>query len=206
MARYGITSARVYGVSMSAMRPLMRRLGRDQALAEALWRTGWLEARLVAGVIADPGACTPRAMDRWARDFDSWALTDGTCLHLFCRSPHAWGRVATWRHRRGEQQKRAAFALLACLAVHDRTSDDARFTRALGWIVEAATDERPFVRKAVNWALRQVGKRSMRLREAALAAGQRIAALDTPGSRWIASDARRELTSAAVVARLRARA
>ncbi|MFN7978020.1 MAG: DNA alkylation repair protein [Vicinamibacterales bacterium] len=206
MTRYGITSARMYGVSMAAMRPLVRRLGRDQALAAALWRTGWLEARLIAGCIADPAACTPRSMDRWARDFDSWALTDGTCLHLFCDSPHAWGRVAAWRRRRGEQQKRAAFALLACLAVHDRVSNDARFARALDWVVEAATDERPFVRKAVNWALRQVGKRSLRLRDVALDAARRIAALDTPGSRWIASDARRELMSAAVVARLRARA
>lgn len=206
MARYGITSARMYGVSMATMRPLVRRLGRDQALAEALWQTGWLEARLVAGFVADPAACTPRAMDRWARDFDSWALTDSTCLHLFCRSPHAWGRVAAWRRRRGEQQKRAAFALLACLAVHDRASADARFVQALDWIVEAAADERPFVRKAVNWALRQVGKRSTGLRDRALAAVPRIAALDTPGSRWIAGDARRELTSAAVTARLRARA
>lgn len=203
--RYGIASARMYGVSMATMRPLVRRLGRDQALAEALWRTGWLEARLIAGFIADPAACTPRSMDRWARDFDSWALTDGTCLHLFCDSPHAWGRVAAWRRRRGEQQRRAAFALLACLAVHDRATDDARFHRALAWVVEAATDDRPYVRKAVNWALRQVGKRSPRLRASALEAAARIATLDTPGSRWIAGDARRELTSAAVIARLRAR-
>jgi 3-methyladenine DNA glycosylase AlkD len=206
MARYGITSVHVYGVSMAAMRPLVRRLGRDQALADALWQTGWLEARLVAGFIADPAACTPRGMDRWARDFDSWALTDGTCLHLFCESPHAWGRVAAWRHRRGEQQRRAAFALLACLAVHDRASADARFAAALDWVVEAATDDRPYVRKAVNWALRQVGKRSVGLHRAALAAADRIAALGTPGARWIAADARRELASSAVLARLRARA
>lgn len=206
MTRYGITSARMYGVSMTAMRPLVRRLGRDQALADALWRTGWLEARLIAGFVADPAACTPRTMDRWARDFDSWALTDGTCLHLFCESPRAWGRVAAWRRRRGEQQRRAAFALLACLAVHDREAADARFEAALAWVVEAATDDRPYVRKAVNWALRQVGKRSTRLCRAALAAADRIAALDTPGARWIAADARRELASAAVRARLRARA
>lgn len=202
MARYGITSARMYGVSMTTMRPLVRRLGRDQALAQALWQTGWLEARLAAGFVADPAACTPRSMDRWARDFDSWALTDGTCLHLFCESSHAWGRVAAWRHRRGEQQRRAAFALLACLAVHDRAADDARFLHALSWLVDAAADERPYVRKAVNWALRQVGKRSPRLRRAALATARRIAALDTPGARWIASDARRELESTAVRERL----
>ena len=203
MARYGITSPRMYGVSMATMRPLVRRLGRDQALADALWRTGWLEARLVAGFVADPAACTPRSMDRWARDFDSWALTDGTCLHLFCHSRHAWGRVAAWRRRRGEQQRRAAFALLACLAVHDRDAPDARFNGVWPWLVEAAVDDRPYVRKAVNWALRQVGKRSPGLRQAAIRCATRIATLDTPAARWIAADAIRELRASPPTARRR---
>ena len=203
MARYGITSPRMYGVSMATMRPLVRRLGRDQALADALWRTGWLEARLVAGFVADPAACTPRSMDRWARDFDSWALTDGTCLHLFCHSRHAWGRVAAWRRRRGEQQRRAAFALLACLAVHDRNAPDARFNGVWPWLVEAAVDGRPYVRKAVNWALRQVGKRSPGLRQAAIRCATRIATLDTRAARWIAADAIRELRASPPTARRR---
>jgi 3-methyladenine DNA glycosylase AlkD len=152
MARFGITSPRVFGVSMATMRPLVRRLGRDQALAEALWQTGWLEARLVAGFVAEPARLSAAAMDRWARDFDNWAVTDSTCLHLFCHAAPAWGRVAAWSRRRGEYQRRAAFALLAALAVHDRAAPDARFLAAVPLLVTAARDERPYVRKAVSWA------------------------------------------------------
>jgi 3-methyladenine DNA glycosylase AlkD len=204
MARFGIVSPRVFGVSMATMRPLVRRLGHDQALAEALWQTGWLEARLVAGFVAEPARLTAAAMDRWARDFDNWAVTDSTCLHLFCRAAPAWGRVAAWSRRRGEFQRRAAFALLAALAVHDRTSPDARFAAALPRLVAAARDERPYVRKAVNWALRQVGKRNPALHRAALACARDILALDTPAARWIARDALRELSSVATRRRIAA--
>jgi 3-methyladenine DNA glycosylase AlkD len=205
MARYGICSPQVFGVSMTAMRPLVRSLGRDHGLAQALWETGWLEARLVAGCIADPAALTPVLMNRWAGAFDNWALTDSTCLHLFRASPHAWGRVAAWRSRRGEFQRRAAFALLASLAVHDRAAPDARFLRTLPWIVAAARDERPYVRKAVNWALRQIGKRNETLHLAACAAARAMLALKTPAARWIARDALAELESSAVIARVATR-
>jgi 3-methyladenine DNA glycosylase AlkD len=205
MARFGITSPQVYGVSMAAMRPLVRRLGRDQALAEALWRTGWLEARILAGFVAEAGVLTPAGMDRWARDFDNWAVTDSTCLRLFCRTPHAWGRVAAWSRRWGEFQRRAAFALMAALAVHDRAAPDVRFVAEFPRLVAASRDERPYVRKAVNWALRQIGKRNARLRKAALVCAGEILALDTPAARWIARDTRRELTTPAVVARVAAR-
>ncbi len=205
MARVGITSPKVFGVPMAAMRPLVRRLGRDHARAEALWRTGWLEARLVAGFVAEPARLTAAAMDRWARDFDNWAVTDSTCLHLFCRAAPAWGRVTAWSRRRGEYQKRAAFTLLAALAVHDRTSPDARFIDALPLLVTAARDERPYVRKGVNWALRQIGKRNAALHGAAITCARDILALDTPAARWIARDALRELTSAATRRRIAAR-
>ena len=205
MARFGITSPRVFGVSMATMRPLVRRLGRDQALAEALWQTGWLEARIVAGFVAEPAQLTAAAMDRWARDFDNWAVTDSTCLHLFCRTAPAWGRVAAWSRRRGEFQRRAAFALLAALAVHDRTSPDGRFVAALPLLVTAARDERPYVRKAVNWALRQIGKRDAPLHAAALTCARDILALGTPAARWIARDALRELTAPATLRRIAAR-
>ena len=202
MARYGIVSPRVFGVSMAALRPLAARLGRRrQDLADALWTTGWLEARMLAGLVADPARLGPGAMNAWARDFDNWAIVDGTCLHVFCRSPHAWGRVAVWRQARGEYQRRAAFALLACLAVHDRRAPDTRFREALSWVAAGAADERPYVRKAVNWALRQIGKRSPALRRDAMASARRIAALDTPGARWIAADALAELARPAVAAR-----
>lgn len=205
MARFGITSARVFGVSMATMRPVARRLGRDQALADALWQTGWLEARLLAGFVGEPARLTAASMDRWARDFDSWAVTDSTCLHLFCYAAPAWGRVAVWSRRRGEYQRRAAFALLAALAVHDRTSPDARFVAALPLLVTAARDERPYVRKGVNWALRQIGKRNAPLNDAAITCARDILALDTPAARWIARDALRELTSAATRRRISAR-
>lgn len=205
MARFGITSPRVFGVSMATMRPLVRRLGRDQALAEALWQTGWLEARLVAGFVAEPARLSAAAMDRWARDFDNWAVTDSTCLHLFCHAAPAWGRVAAWSRRRGEYQRRAAFALLAALAVHDRAAPDARFLAAVPLLVTAARDERPYVRKAVSWALRQIGKRNAALHAAAIRGARDILALGTPAARWIARDAVRELTSPAIVRRIAAR-
>ena len=150
MALVGIISPRVFGLSVATMRPLVRRLGDDHALAEALWQTGWLEARLVAGFVAEPARLTAAAMDRWARDFDDWAVTDSTCLHLFCHAAPAWGRVAAWSRRHGEYQRRAAFALLAAVAVHDRTSSDTRFVAALPLLVSAAADRRPYVRKGVN--------------------------------------------------------
>lgn len=205
MARFGITSPKAYGVSLSTMRPLIRRLGRDQALAEALWATGWLEARLIAAFVADPMRCSVATMNRWLRDFDNWAVTDNACLHLFCYTPDAWGRVDAWRTRRGEFERRAAFALIAALAVHAPPDDDPRCAEALASLVEGASDERPYVKKAVNWALRQIGKRNEPLRLAALACANQIAALATPAARWIASDARRELTAPATVARVRAR-
>jgi 3-methyladenine DNA glycosylase AlkD len=205
MARVGIISPRVFGASMTTMRPLVRRLGRDHALAEALWDTGWLEARLVAGFVAEPARLTAAAMDRWARDFDNWAVTDSTCLHLFCHAAPAWGRVEVWRRRRGEYQRRAAFTLLAALAVHDRWSPDARFVAALPLLLATAGDDRPYVRKGVNWALRQIGKRNAVLHAAAITCAREILALDTPAARWIARDALRELTSAATRRRISAK-
>lgn len=202
MARFGITSAKTFGVSMATMRSLTRRLGRDHAVAEALWASGWHEARILAGLVAEPGALTAAGMDRWARAFDNWAVTDSTCLHLFCRSPLAWGRVHVWSRRAGEFQRRAAFALLAALAVHDHASPDDRFAAELPRLAVAAADERLYVRKAVNWALRQIGKRSPDLRGAAIACAQAIAARGTPAARWIAADALRELQSPAVMAQV----
>lgn len=206
MARFGITSPHVFGVSMATMRPLVRRLGRSPALAEALWKTGWLEARIVAGFIEVPAALTPAGMDLWARDFDNWAVTDSTCLHLFCKSPLAWGRVHAWYRRRGEFQKRAAFALLAALAVHDRGAGDSAFIAECPRLIAAAADHRPCVAKAVNWALRQIGKRSPVLRRRAIQCARDIQRLGTPTARWIAADALRELQAPVVIRRIARRA
>jgi 3-methyladenine DNA glycosylase AlkD len=202
MARYGIRSAKVFGVSMATMRPLVRQLGRDHALAQALWRTGWLEARILAGFVDDPSRVTRAQMERWCRDFDNWAVCDSTSIHLFSRTGHAWPMVRRWASRRNELERRAAFALLASLAVHDKRADDASFLAALPLIGRGAVDERHFVKKAVNWALRQIGKRNQRLNKAAVELAQRLAESPSAASRWIARDALRELTSTAVTARL----
>ena len=202
MARFGIRSAQVFGVSMATMRPLVRRLGRDHDLALALWTTGWLEARVLASFVDDPVKVTPRQMDRWAADFDNWAVCDSTCFHLFDRTPYAWRKVRVWSRRRSEFVRRAAFATLAGLAVHNRTAADRQFLSFLPVIERAAADDRNFVKKAVNWSLRQIGKRNPALNRAALVVARRLALSPTPAARWVGKDALRELSGAAVQARL----
>lgn len=202
MARYGIRSEHVFGVSMATMRPLVRRIRRDHVLALALWESGWLDARLVAGLVDDPARVTRAQMTQWCRDFDNWAVCDSTCIHLFSRTTHAWPMVARWSTRRAEFERRAAFALLAALAVHDRRATDVAFLRALRLIGHAATDERHFVKKAVNWALRQIGKRNATLNAAAATLATRLATSTSASARWIGTDALRELTSPAVRRRL----
>ena len=202
MARFGIHSRRVFGVSMATMRPLVRRLGRDHDLALALWQTGWLEARIVAALVDEPSKVTPRQMDRWAADFDNWAVCDCTCFHLFDRTPYAWSKVRVWSRRRSEFVRRAAFATLAGLAVHDKAAQDRQFIRCLPLIEQASVDDRNFVRKAVNWSLRQIGKRNRALNRAAIAVGRRLAGSPVSAARWVGKDALRELTATTVQARL----
>jgi 3-methyladenine DNA glycosylase AlkD len=206
MARYGIRSAKTFGVSMATMRPLVKRLGRDHDLALALWDTGWLEARVLAAFVDEPLKVTPRQMETWAAGFDNWAVCDSVCLHLFDRTPHAWSKTRVWSRRRAEFVRRAAFATLAGLAVHDTRAPDARFLASLPLIAAAAGDDRNFVKKAVNWALRQIGKRNLALHQAAVELSARLTARPEPSARWIGRDARRELTSSAVRQRLARRA
>ena len=205
MARYGIRSAKAFGVSMATMRPLVKRLGRNHDLALALWDTGWLEARILAGFVADPARVSPALMDRWCRDFDNWAVCDSTCIHLFSRTAHAWRKVPLWSRRQDEFVRRAGFALLAALAVHDKRAPDASFARSLVLVEAASGDDRNFVKKAVNWALRQIGKRNRALNAKAVALSRRLAARPDAAPRWIGKDALRELTSPAVVRRHAAR-
>lgn len=206
MARFGINPARRLGLSMPAMRRIAKTLGHDHALALALWDTGIPDARIVAGMVAEPTRLSARKMDAWAKDFDSWDVCDQVCGSAFLASPLAWDKVAAWSTRREEFVRRAAFALLATLAVHDKQSDNARFVAALPLIEAAADDDRNFVKKAVNWALRNIGKRNVMLNAAAIAAARRIELQGCKSARWIAADALRELTSVAVQDRLRARA
>ena len=202
MARYGLPSDRAFGVAINVMQRYAKELGRDHDLALALWKTGWYEARMVAAFVDEPARVTPAQMDQWCGDFDNWGICDTVCFHLFDRTPHAWRKVAAWSRRRDEFGKRAAFALLACLALHDKEARDERFVAALPLVERAATDDRNFVKKGVSWALRLVGRRSPALNAAAVATARRLAASDQPSARWIGNGAVKELTSAAVVRRL----
>ena len=193
--RYGIVTPKAFGVPMSAIQQLAKRLGRDHDLAAALWATGWYEARLLAAYVDDPARVTAAQMDRWVRDFDNWGVCDTLCFCLFDRTPHAWRKVDQWGRRRDEFVKRAAFALLASLALHDKRADDAPFLRALPLIERGASDERNFVKKGVSWALRAVGRRSRTLHQASLELARRLAESPDSAPRWVGKDAYRELAS-----------
>jgi len=193
-ARYGIVAPRAWGVTMADIQALARRVGRSHALAAALWKSGWYEARLLAAFVEEPERVTPAQMERWCRDFDNWGICDTVCFKLFDQVPHAWEMVAAWRERDEEFVKRAAFALLASLALHDKRAGDERYLASLPWIERAAADERNFVRKGVSWALRSIGRRNRALHAAALAAARRLADSAQPAARWVGRDAFGDLT------------
>jgi 3-methyladenine DNA glycosylase AlkD len=205
MARFGIVAKNVFGVSKPKIDQLARDLGRNHALGLQLWDTGNHDARILAGMIAEQEQVTGKQMERWVRDFDNWDVCDGTCCHLFVFAKPAWSKAYAWSRRRKEFEKRAGFALAAFLACHDKRAPNAEFRKYLEVIEREAWDERNFVRKAVNWALRNIGKRNRALNRAAMASAKRIARQNSRASRWIAADALRELTSEAVQARLRRR-
>ena len=202
MARYGIVAPKVFGVSVATIRQLAKGLGRDHQLALELWKTGWYEARMLTAFVDEPERVTAAQMDRWARDFDNWAICDTLCFHLFDRTPHAWRKVEQWSGRRDEFVKRASFALLAALALHDKKAPDAPFLRSLPLIERAAADERNFVKKGVSWALRSVGRRNGSLNIASVELARRLAESPEAHTRWVGKDALRDLTRAAVQKRL----
>ncbi|OHB63702.1 MAG: DNA alkylation repair protein [Planctomycetes bacterium RBG_13_60_9] len=202
MARYGIHTANAWGVSAPKLRKLAKEIGRDHLLATRLWRSGMLEARALAALIGEPAKVTPRQMESWAKDFDSWAVCDAACGCLFDKTPYAWDKAVEWTARPEEYVKRAGFVLMAALAVHDKKAPDERFEAFLPLLVTHATDNRNFVKKAVNWALRQIGKRNRRLNRLAIQTAKEIRRLDSRSARWIAADALRELTGDKVRARL----
>lgn len=206
MARYGIATARAYGISIPHLRGLAKRIGINHALGEQLWASGIHEARILAGMIADPKKMSGEQMDAWAAGFDSWDLCDQCCANLFERTALAWSKAAEWSAREESFVKRAGFVLMARLAVSDKKADAARFLAFLPLIEHEATDERNEVKKAVNWALRQIGKRDPTLNAAAIETAQAIQQIDSRAARWIAADALRELSSAAVQERLQRRA
>jgi 3-methyladenine DNA glycosylase AlkD len=205
MARYGIPSDKAFGVPVGVMQQHATRLGRSHELAAALWETGWYEARMMASFLDDPDRVTPSQMDKWCRDFDSWAICDTVCFKLFDRSPHAFAKVEQWSRRREEFIRRGAFALLACLALHDKAADTESFARLLPLVERGATDERNFVKKGVSWALRGIGRRNPELHSASVALARRLAAPPEAAPRWVGKDALRDLNSTAVTRRMQAR-
>lgn len=205
MERIGITSDHALGISTPVLKSIARKIGRDHQLAAELWASGIFEARAIAAMVDEPDKVSRGQMDRWARMFDSWAVCDACCCYLFRLTPFAWAIAVEWSKHPKEFVKRAGFSLMAYLAVHDKEAQDQAFQKLLPIIEREASDDRLYVRKAVNWALRQIGKRNSRLNRLAIHSAKSIRAQNTSSSRWIASDALRELQSAPVQQRLKAR-
>jgi 3-methyladenine DNA glycosylase AlkD len=194
LLRFGIvTKQKVLGVPMATIQRIGKRLGKSQELASALWDSDCYEARLLTAYVTEPSTLSAAQMDRWCNDFDNWAVCDTLCFHLFDRTPHAYARVEAWSKKQGEFQKRAAFALLASLAGHDKTSGDAPFLNGLKLSEAAASDERNFVKKAIVWALRRIGGRNRKLHEATLALCERLIGSDSPTARATGKEVKREL-------------
>ena len=202
MARFGIDTTRAVGVTVTELRRFARDLGHDHELAAALWASGVHEARLLASLVDEPAMVSEAQMEAWVADLDSWDVCDGVCGNLFDRTPFALDKAVEWSSREPEFQKRAAFALMASAAVHRKDLPDAAFASLLPVIRAQAIDERNYVKKAVSWALRQIGKRSSGLNSQAVRTAERIERIDSPAARWVARDALRELRSDAVQARL----
>jgi 3-methyladenine DNA glycosylase AlkD len=205
MAKYGIKVERRLGVSVPDMRKLAKEIGKDHKLALELWKTEIAEARIVAAMVGDPDKLTEEQMEDWVKGINSWDVCDQVCMNLFEKNQLAWKKIADWSEREEEFVKRTAFSLIACLAWHDKKASDEKIIGLLPVIIRGATDERNFVKKAVNWALRNIGKRNLNLNKAAIDTAKEIQRLDSKAARWVAADAIRELESEAVQIRLKRR-
>lgn len=202
MARYGIRTDRAFGVSMGTMQPLAKLLGTNHPLAAALWESGWHETRILATLVDDPRQVTRQQMHAWAADFNNWAICDTACLRLFGRTPFAWDKARQWSTSPREFVKRAAFALMALLAGHDKAACDAQFVAVLPLIEQGAHDRRNLVKKGVSWALRRIGTRNLALNAAALAVAKRLSDSEDAACRWVGQNALRELASPKTRSRL----
>ena len=203
MTRYGIPPEQRLCIRVPELRKMAKEVGRDHKLALDLWRSGIGEARILATMVAEPDRLTEEQMEDWVKDINSWDICDQLCMNLFSRNQLAWKKITDWSEREEEFVKRTAFSLIACLAWNDKKAVDNVFLELLPVIVREATDGRNFVKKAVNWALRNIGKRNVNLNKAALNTAKEIQQLDSRTARWIAADAIRELESEAVQNRLR---
>jgi len=193
MARFGITSRKVFGVGTAPLRALAKQIGKNHQLAQRLWRSGYLEARILAALIEDPALVTSSQMDRWAENFDNWAVCDACCSVVFDKTPLARAKARLWSRHSDEFVKRAGYVLMAVLAVHDKKAPDTVFLKFFPLILKGAIDDRNYVKKAVNWALRQIGKRNGKLNTHALRLAAKVHRIGAPSARWIANDATREL-------------
>jgi len=203
MARYGIKPAKVYGVSIPNLRSMAKEIGTDHELALELWNSGIHEARILAGMLADPDMTTERLADAWAKDFDSWDVCDQCCMNLFRNTKFAYNKAIEWSASDKEYVKRAGFVMMACLAVSDKKAKDEKFLEFLPIIKKEAGDSRNYVQKAVNWALRQIGKRNANLNRKAIEIADEIQNMSMRSAKWIASDALRELKSETVQAKIK---
>ncbi len=203
MARFGINPDSTLGVSIPVLRALAKKIGRDHDLAGQLWASGIHEARTLASMVDDPRLVTEEQVERWVADFDSWDVCDQCCMNLLEKLPDAYSRAIEWTERDEEFVKRAGFALMACLAWHDKQAADAQFIDFFPAIQRGSTDGRNFVKKAVNWALRNIGKRNRNLNQKAIVIAEEIAKIDSKVARWVASDALRELTGEAIQKKLK---
>jgi len=205
MARFGINPENTYGVSIPNLRRIAKEVGKDRSLAQQLWNSGIHEARILASMIDDPNQVTRKQMDVWIKDFNSWDVCDQCCMNLFSKTSMAWEKAIGWTKREKEFEKRAGFVLMACLAWYDKESSDKKFLVFLPAIKREANDNRNYVKKAVNWALRNIGKRNLNLNKKAIETAKEVQKMDSRSAKWIASDAIRELTSEAVQERLQKR-
>ena len=195
MARFGINPKNNLGISVATIREIAKEIGKDHNLALLLWDSGIRDARMLAAHIDDPNHVTEDQMEQWVKDFDSWDVCDNCCGHLFDRTRFAYLKAVEWSSRDEEFVKRAGFTLMAWLPVHDKKADDEKFIKFLSFIEKESTDERNFVKKAVNWALRNIGKRNIALNHKAIKTAEKIKKIDSKSAKWIANDAIRELSS-----------
>jgi 3-methyladenine DNA glycosylase AlkD len=203
MARFGINPENTLGVSVPNLRKIAKEAGRDHSLARELWSSGIHEARILASMVDEPGKVTEEQVESWIKDFDSWDVCDQCCMNLFDKLPFAYKKAVEFSKKEREFEKRAGFALMACLSWHDKEAGDEKFEAFFPHIIEGAADDRNYVKNAVNWALRQVGKRNRNLNEKAIKCAKEIEKIDAKSARWIASDALRELDGEAVQKRLK---
>lgn len=202
-ARYGINISNAYGVTIPVQRKLAKEIGKDHKFAQELWNAGIHETRIIATMIDEPEKVSKSQMDKWANDFNSWDVCDQCCNNLFVNTPYAHEKAMQWSESKKEFVKRAGFTMMAVIAVHDKKAADKDFDKFFEKIKDESTDERNFVKKAVNWALRQIGKRNKSLNKKALALAKEIEKIHSKSAKWIAKDSIRELINPKIIARIK---